>query len=180
MLLRHKIVFMVGILCLLHQPVFATQIKWNPSACKVLNQGSVTIQKVSKIGVTQFDPNGSSNMMEISGTSSAGGPISIRFKVIRENCQNCSQVELNRIDSSNLCVDSARMAIAMKQPLQFMESGAGALCDVSPDNTNLKVYEVRDLAQGSTLLPPGTCALGTMPAVGEIVIPDETTLSTGK
>lgn len=177
-MLKYKIFVMIGAIALTVTSVHAgQQTPWTPAGCKTLNQGSVTIKTVTKMGVAPFDPAGGINMMEISGTTDAGGPISVRFKIVKENCAGCSAIDLQRVDSANLTIDNARMAMAMKKPLQFMESGVGALCNVSPDTTNLKIYEIRDINGGSTLLPPGMSAVGSMPGVANVIFPDDSTIA---
>ncbi len=173
-MLRKIIILMIGAILFQTQIAEATgQAPWAPAACKSLVQGSVTINKVTKIGVAPFDPTGGSNMMEISGTRSNGAPISVRFKIVRDPCTNCTQVEANRVDSSNICQDNARIALALNKPLQFLENGQGALCEIDINGSNLKVVEIRHTTSVNTLLPPGTCAVGVLPGVQQILFPDD-------
>ena len=175
--MRSKIIMLIGAVLLLQQEAIATgQAPWAPVACKVLTQGSATIGKVTKMAIGPFDPAGSSNMMEISGNAGTR-PISIRFKIVKDPCPGCTQVEQNRVDSTALCLDNAKIAMALNKPLQFLENGAGALCDISPDNTNHKIYEIRDSTTGSTLIPPGTCAVGTLNGVTTIFFPDDSAIA---
>lgn len=173
-MIRTTINIMLGVLVTLIGVAQAGQVApWAPANCKSLSPGSVTINKVMKIGLAPFDPVDGINLIEVSGMTSGNVPVSVRFKATKASCTNCSAVEMTRIESSNICQDNARIAMALNKPLQFFETSPGALCDISSGSNNLKIYEIRQATQVNNLLPPGNCAVGTLPGVQDIILNDD-------